>query len=107
MSLTVVFRRAARAEFLDDSARYETLRSGLGAEFIAEIDRCIARWPTIQNNIPQFIKASGASPRDGFRTVFTFVLTPIAWWFWLFSMTAEIRWSGKTGFNVPASIAPA
>jgi plasmid stabilization system protein ParE len=42
MTLTVTFRRAARAEFLGAAARYEAQRPGLGAEFISEIDRCIA-----------------------------------------------------------------
>ena len=41
MSLPVTFRRAARGEFLDAAAWYETQRSGLGVEFIAEIERCL------------------------------------------------------------------
>ena len=42
MTLAVTFRRAARAEFLEAAARYEAQRSGLGAEFISEVERCIA-----------------------------------------------------------------
>lgn len=43
MTLEVVFRRAARAEFVDAAARYEAQRPNLGAEFIEEIERCVAR----------------------------------------------------------------
>ena len=43
MRLDVAFLHAARAEFIDASAWYESRRSGLGREFIAEIDRCVAR----------------------------------------------------------------
>jgi plasmid stabilization system protein ParE len=42
MTLAVTFHRAARAEFLVAAARYEAQRSGLGAEFISEVERCIA-----------------------------------------------------------------
>ena len=43
MTLPVAFRRAARAEFIEAAARYEVQRAGLGVEFIAEIERCVAR----------------------------------------------------------------
>lgn len=42
MTLAVTFHRAARAEFLRAAARYESQRSGLGVEFISEVERCIA-----------------------------------------------------------------
>ena len=42
MSLSVTFRRAARAEFLEAAAWYESQRPNLGVEFIAEIERCVA-----------------------------------------------------------------
>ena len=42
MSVAVVFRRAARAEFLEAARWYESQRRNLGHEFIAEIDRCVA-----------------------------------------------------------------
>jgi hypothetical protein len=42
MSLEVAFRRAARSEFDEATARYEAQRVGLGVEFTAEIDRCVA-----------------------------------------------------------------
>lgn len=42
MTLAVEFRRAARSEFIEAAARYELRRSNLGAEFISEIERCIA-----------------------------------------------------------------
>lgn len=41
MNLPVAFHRAASAEFIEASAWYEGKRLGLGAEFVAEIERCI------------------------------------------------------------------
>jgi plasmid stabilization system protein ParE len=41
MSLPVSFHRAARAEFIEASAWYESKRVGLALEFMAEIDRCV------------------------------------------------------------------
>jgi toxin ParE1/3/4 len=40
MTLQVTFRRAARAELIEAAAWYEAQRPNLGAEFIAEIERC-------------------------------------------------------------------
>jgi toxin ParE1/3/4 len=42
MSLHVTFNRAAREEFLAAMAWYESKRSGLALEFMAEIERCIS-----------------------------------------------------------------
>lgn len=42
MTLAVTFRLAARAEFVAAATRYEAHRRNLGAEFIAEIERCVA-----------------------------------------------------------------
>jgi toxin ParE1/3/4 len=41
MSLSVSFRRSARAEFIETAARYESERQDLGVEFIAEVERCV------------------------------------------------------------------
>jgi plasmid stabilization system protein ParE len=41
MSLSVTFRRAARAEFIEAAAWYESQRPDLGVDFIAEIERCL------------------------------------------------------------------
>lgn len=41
MSLSVSFRRSARAEFIEAAARYERERQNLGVEFVAEIERCV------------------------------------------------------------------
>lgn len=38
----VTFHRAARAEFVEAAAWYDSHRSGLGSRFIAEIERCVA-----------------------------------------------------------------
>lgn len=42
MSLLVTFHHAARAEFIEASSYYESKRSGLALEFIAEIERCVS-----------------------------------------------------------------
>jgi plasmid stabilization system protein ParE len=41
MSLSVTFRHAARAEFIEAAAWYESQRPDLGVDFIAEIERCV------------------------------------------------------------------
>jgi toxin ParE1/3/4 len=59
MSLSVTFRRAARAEFIEAAAWYETQRPGLGVEFIAEIERCVdaaAERPTTYEAIDKDIR---------------------------------------------------
>ena len=43
MTLSVVFRRAAIAEFEDAADWYESERSGLGEEFSAELNTAIAK----------------------------------------------------------------
>lgn len=42
MNIPVTFHRAASAEIIEASVWYESKRVGLGAEFIAEIDRCVS-----------------------------------------------------------------
>jgi hypothetical protein len=39
MSLALVFRPAAQAEFDAAAARYDAIRAGLGADFVAEVQR--------------------------------------------------------------------
>jgi toxin ParE1/3/4 len=41
MNLPIAFHRAAQAEFVEAAAWYDSKRSGLGMDFIAEIDRCV------------------------------------------------------------------
>ena len=41
MTASVVFRPAARREFDDATLWYEERRTGLGLQFIAEVDRAI------------------------------------------------------------------
>jgi len=43
MTSRVVFRRAAQAEFLEAAARYEQQRTGLGEEFLREVEATIDR----------------------------------------------------------------
>jgi plasmid stabilization system protein ParE len=43
MTLRVVFRRAAQAEFVEAAAWYEQQREGLGEEFIREIETAIIK----------------------------------------------------------------
>jgi plasmid stabilization system protein ParE len=42
MSLAIVFRRTARAEFIAAAKWYEVQRTNLGLEFIAESEQCVA-----------------------------------------------------------------
>jgi plasmid stabilization system protein ParE len=42
MILQITFRRPARAELIEAAAWYEAQRPNLGAEFIEEIERCVA-----------------------------------------------------------------
>lgn len=42
MQRRITFRRAAKAELLEAGSWYESKRSGLGAEFMAEIQRCLS-----------------------------------------------------------------
>ncbi len=58
MTLKVVFRRAARAEFDAAALWYEERQAGLGAQFVSEIDRVIdlasnypERFPTQHSGI--------------------------------------------------------
>jgi len=58
MTLKVVFRRAARAEFDDAALRYEEKQPHLGIQFTAEIDRVVnlaaenpARFPIKHSDI--------------------------------------------------------
>jgi len=43
MTLRVVFRRAAQAEFLEAAAWYEQQRTGLGEDFLREVETAIDR----------------------------------------------------------------
>ena len=54
MTLRVVYRRAAQAEFEEAASRYEKRRTGLGEEFMHEIEQAVAkaaaapeRYPTV------------------------------------------------------------
>ena len=58
MSLSVVFRRAARREFDEAALWYEARRVGLGSAFVLEIDRAVAlaaedpnRFPVMHANV--------------------------------------------------------
>ena len=42
MTLRIVFRRAAKSEFEDAAVWYDEKRSGLGEEFIVEIEQAVA-----------------------------------------------------------------
>ncbi len=42
MTLRVVYRQAAKAEFEDAAVWYENRRRGLGAEFVIEVEQAVA-----------------------------------------------------------------
>jgi toxin ParE1/3/4 len=57
MTLQVVFRNAARAEFDFAALRYDRQRAGLGAQFITEIDAALCLAATHPERFP--IKHAG------------------------------------------------
>jgi len=52
MTLKVVFRRAARAEYDAAALRYDVQRPGLGAQFVSEIDRAVGLAATYPERFP-------------------------------------------------------
>jgi len=52
MTLPVVFRRQARREFDEAGDWYEKERTGLGLEFIVEIERLLTRIAAVPNQFP-------------------------------------------------------
>ena len=52
MTLRVVFRRAAKSEFEDAAVWYGEKRSGLGDEFIREIEQAIANAAVAPHRYP-------------------------------------------------------
>ena len=52
MTLQVVFRNAARAEFDFAALRYETQRPGLGSQFVAEIHAALQLAATYPERFP-------------------------------------------------------
>lgn len=52
MTLKVVFRRAARAEFDAAALWYEARRPGLGTQFVSEIDRAVELAATQPERFP-------------------------------------------------------
>jgi hypothetical protein len=74
MSRKIEFRPAARVEFDEAADRYETIRSGLGVEFTAEIDACVARAAEQPRLYARVHRKSGGSRLCDSRTAFTFYL---------------------------------
>jgi plasmid stabilization system protein ParE len=94
MSLSVTFRRAARAEFIEAAAWYESQRLGLGVEFIAEIERSVdaaAERPTtyaaiykdvrrvVANRFPFSVYFRAEERRTVFLAVFHGRRNPVIW----------------------------
>ena len=52
MTLRPFFRRAARLEYDEAATWYEARREGLGREFVAEIDRAVARAREVPHQFP-------------------------------------------------------
>ena len=52
MTLRVVFRRAAKSEFEDATVRYDEQRTGLGEEFVVEMEQAITRAATAPERYP-------------------------------------------------------
>ena len=69
MSLKVVFRRAAQAEFDAAALRYDMQQPGLGAQLVSEIERAVV-WPpptqnALQSGTPRFVVRRHARAERG------------------------------------------
>ena len=99
MTFRVVFRHAAKSEFERAALWYEEQRSGLGEEFIREIDEALARAAaTPQRHPVVFRDVRRAVAR---RFPFTSVCVWICWSSSQSFMGTEIRSSGNAGYNHP------
>ena len=97
MNLSVTFRRAARAEFIEAAAWYESQRPGLGVEFIAEIERCLdaaAERPTPTRLLTRMF---AVSLPIGFHSACSFGRKSDESSFWRCSTAGATPSSGNTG----------
>jgi hypothetical protein len=99
MTLAVAFRPAARAEFLAAAARYESQRPSLGAQFLAEIERCIALAAEQPNTYAVVRKNARRVTARRFPYSIYFQAEPHALSYWRCSMEAVILRSGGAGPN--------
>lgn len=75
MTLTVVFRRAARREFDEAALWYEERRFGLGAEFTSEINRSVTNAASNPQRFP-IIEIRDALEYAASRTLYSSVPRP-------------------------------
>jgi len=75
MTLRVVFRRAAQAEFLAAISWYERQRGGLGEEFTLEIEAAINRaaesptlYPLVSGDVRRTVARHGSTRKEGVRS---------------------------------------
>jgi hypothetical protein len=99
MTRRVVFRRAARREFEEAALWYEERRSGLGAEFAAEVSVVPIFWLSILSDYQLCIGKSVVLASVGFRTRSSFVSNPGASWSWQFFMLVAIQSCGSAPYN--------
>src|SRR5450631_1103123 len=99
MSLSVTFRHAARAKFIEAAAWYESQTPDLGVEFIAEIERCAAaaaERPMTYSAVYKDVRR--VLPSDS-RLACTFGRRHAVSSSWPFSMAAGIPRFGSAGLN--------
>lgn len=99
MTLVVEFRHAARAEFLAAAARYESQRPSLGAQFISEIERCIAFAAEQPNAYAVVRKNIRRVTARRFPSAFTSKRNQVALSYWRCSMAVVILQSGEAEPN--------
>jgi hypothetical protein len=99
MTLRVVFRPAARAEFDGAALWYEDRRLGLGAEFVMEIDRAVELASGHPEDFRRSLPKFDASAFAAFRTPSSIELNQTKSSSWPSFMHAAIPPSGRDAYD--------
>ena len=104
MTLRVVFRRAARAEFDAAALCYEDRQAGVGAQFVSEINRVVELVSNHPSVFPPSTSKFDVRRHAAFRTQCSFARRRIVWSSWLCFTHDETRLSGRRARNSPSSV---
>ena len=99
MTFSIVFRRAAKVEFEKAAVWYDEQRTGLGEEFIVEIEQAIANAAAGPCGINSFSGIYAARLRGAFRIPCTFESVQTNWLSSQYFTVVGIRRSGSYGYN--------
>jgi hypothetical protein len=99
MTLRIVFRRAAKSEFERAALWYDEKRTGLGEEFIREIDEALAKAAAAPQRHPLYSVIFDALLRVAFHLPSTFVCVQTRWLSSQCFTGAEILPSGNVGYD--------